>query len=138
GGGRWGAAVAGRYSDAPTIMSASKYPDYGRDPRSRGPLAVRPTRRSEPGAAVFVQEKVLSEIRHELGNFFHKLYYWSEYLKEKPARKTADSTAAQMLESTIKNLEGFLKVSLEYLHPTELSCARMRVDDLIEGLLHKV
>jgi len=104
-----------------------------------GPLAARaPAVRSEQGAPAFVQEKVLAEIAHELGNFFHKLYYWSDYLKEKPARKSADSTAAQMLERTIKNLEDFLKLSLDYFHPTQLSFTRMGVGELIEGLLFQV
>jgi signal transduction histidine kinase len=123
-------------------MSASKYPGPTSARRKLGPLAVRPAaRRPEPGAAVVagsaaaVQEKVLAEIRHELGNFFHKLYYWSDYLKEKPARQPADSTATQMLERTIRNLEDFLKVSLDYFHPTQLSFTRMAVPDLVEGLL---
>jgi len=63
----------------------------------------------------------LPRSRTSSGTFFHKLYYWSDYLKEKPARKSADSTAAQMLERTIKNLEDFLKLSLDYFHPTQLS-----------------
>jgi signal transduction histidine kinase len=87
-----------------------------------------------------VQEKVLAEIAHELGNFFHKLYYWSDFLKERPTRKptSADSTAAQMLERTIKNLEDFLKLSLNYFHPTQLSFMRMGVAELLEGLLFQV
>ncbi len=120
-------------------MSASKYPGAPRDARKLGPLAARaPARRPEPGTSVFVQEKVLSEIRHELGNFFHKLYYWSDYLKEKPERQATDATAAQMLARTIKNLEDFLKVSLEYFHPTQLSFTRMAVPDMVEGLLFQV
>src|SRR5213593_3522868 len=67
----------------------------------------------ESGVSVVVQEKILAESSHELGNFFHKLYYWSDYLKERPTRRNADSTTAQMLERTIKNLEDFLKVSLD-------------------------
>ena len=121
-------------------MSASKVagPDglEKRDPRSGGdapPEADCDGARPEESA--LVQEKVLAEITHELGNFFHKLYYWSDYLKEKPARQPADSTAAQMLESTIRNLEGFLKMSLDYFHPTQLSFTRMRAADLLEGLL---
>jgi len=115
-------------------MSASKYPSSPR--RKLGPLAVRPAaRRPEQVAVAVVQERVLAEIRHELGNFFHKLYYWSDYLKEKPVRQPADSTATQMLERTIKNLEDFLKMSLEYFHPTQLAFTRMVVPDLVEGLL---
>src|SRR5712691_8808179 len=121
-----GAAPTGRIGDAPRAMSASKYPSSPR--RKLGPLAVRPAaRRPEQVAVAVVQERVLAEIRHELGNFFHKLYYWSDYLKEKPVRQPADSTATQMLERTIKNLEDFLKMSLEYFHPTQLAFTRMVV-----------
>jgi len=120
------------------VMTASKL--SGPDGLTKlGPLAARPSMlRAEPAAAAFVQEKVLAEIAHELGNFFHKLYYWSDYLKEKPVRKSADSTAAQMLERTIKNLEDFLKLSLDYFHPTQLSFTRMAVSELLEGLLFQV
>ena len=116
-------------------MSANKLP--GPDGSHKlGPRAARPPAlRSENGTPVLVQEKVLAEIAHELGNFFHKLYYWSDYLKEKPARKSADSTATQMLERTIKNLEDFLKVSLDYFNPTQLSFTRMAVSEFIDGLL---
>jgi len=119
-------------------MSGSKIPDPDAA-QKLGPRAVRaPVPRTEQGAAVLVQEKVLAEIAHELGNFFHKLYYWSDYLKDKPARKTADSTAAQMLERTIKNLEDFLKVSLDYFHPTQMAFTRMGVKELLEGVLFQV
>jgi signal transduction histidine kinase len=119
-------------------MSASKLPSP-EGAQKLGPRAARPPApRPEHGTPVLVQEKVLAEIAHELGNFFHKLYYWSDFLKERPARKTADSTAAQMLERTIKNLEDFLKVSLDYFHPTQLSFTRMAVRELVEGLLFQV
>src|SRR5262245_40958902 len=130
---RGGAALPRRIDDAPTIMSANKVPDP--DGRKHGPLAVR---RSPDSPVVVVQEKVLADIRHELGNFFHKLYYWSEYLREKPARNPEDATAAEMLERTIKNLEEFLKVSLEYFRPTQLSCVRMQVPELVDGLLFQL
>jgi signal transduction histidine kinase len=122
-------------------MSASKLPDTS---QKRGTLVARPMVRADAHESVGTQEtilgqeKVLAEIAHELGNFFHKLYYWSDYLKEKPGRSSEDSTAAQMLESTIRNLEGFLKVSLDYFHPTQLSFTRMPVTDLLDGVLFQV
>jgi len=126
-------------------MSANKSSESD-GPSRLGPLAASmpsPASRPERGpgwsqAPTVMQEKVLAEIAHELGNFFHKLYYWSDYLKERPALKSADSTAAQMLESTIRNLEGFLKVSLDYFHPTQLAFTRMPVPELLEGLLFQV
>ena len=119
-------------------MSASKYP--GPEGRHKlGPRAARlPAPRPHTGSMIYVQEKVLAEIAHELGNFFHKLYYWSDYLKERPTRKSADATAAQMLERTIKNLEEFLKVSLDYFHPTQLSFMRMPATDVVTGLLAQI
>jgi signal transduction histidine kinase len=119
-------------------MSASKLPNLpGAGERQKlGPRAARPAPpRPERGTAVLVQEKVIAEISHELGNFFHKLYYWSDYLREKPTPQAADSTATQMLERTIRNLEEFLKVSLDYFHPLQLTFIRMPVGDLVEGLL---
>jgi signal transduction histidine kinase len=133
-----GALVPTRGFETRAAMAAAKIPGP-EGPHKLGPRAARPpAMRPEPGTPVLVQEKVLAEIAHELGNFFHKLYYWSDYLKERPSRKTADSTAAQMLERTIKNLEDFLKVSLDYFHPTQLSFTRMTVSELVEGLLFQV
>jgi len=133
-----GADLPAVFAESLAAMSASKLPGPEGHPKL-GPLAARPPAlRSEHAGAVLVQEKVIAEIAHELGNFFHKLYYWSDYLKEKPARKSADSTAAQMLERTIKNLEDFLRVSLDYFHPTQLSFTRMGVSEVLEGLLFQV
>src|SRR5438132_3048499 len=133
-----GANLPAAFAESLAAMSASKLP--GADGQQKlSPLPARPPAlRSEHAPAVLVEKKVIAEITHELGNFFHKLYYWSDYLKEKPARKSADSTAAQMLERTIKNLEDFLKVSLDYFHPTQLSFTRMGVSELLEGLLFQV
>ena len=101
--------------------------DGGNGPRARG---------TRTGAALVpIQEKVLAEIGHELGNFFHKLYYWSDFLQESPGRTSADATAVQMLERTIRNLEEFLKVSFEYFHPTQLACMRMGTAELVDAVL---
>src|SRR5437867_6116827 len=130
-----GNAAAARRNSA-TAMSAIKNPDPETESAQKHP--ARAARRSDHGTMVLVQEKVLSEIAHELGNFFHKLYYWSDYLKEQPAGAPTESTAAQMLERTIKNLEDFLKVSLDYFHPTRLSLMRMAIPDVVGGLLSQV
>jgi len=115
-------------------MAASKYPS----PEARQNLTAVASRARVPRAGtslVPIQEKVIAEIGHELGNFFHKLYYWADFLQDKPARQSADATAVQMLERTIRNLEEFLKVSLEYFHPTQLACMRMGAVELVDALL---
>jgi signal transduction histidine kinase len=90
----------------------------------------------EQGSLVVVQERVLAEIAHEIGNFFHKLYYWSDFIKSdtEGARK-ADSTAGQMLERTITNLEDFLKVALEYFYPIKLNFTKIGLGELLDGFM---
>lgn len=80
-------------------------------------------------------ERVLAEIAHELGNFFHKLYYWAEFLQEKRADHSSEATAVQMLTHTVGNLEEFLKGTLEYFRPLTLSPARVPLSDVIAGMI---
>jgi signal transduction histidine kinase len=94
--------------------------------------------RPEQGSLVVVQERVLAEISHELGNLFHKLYYWSDYIKsdgDGEGAKKGDSTAGHMLERTISNLEEFLKVALEYFHPITLNFTKVPVAELLDGFM---
>jgi signal transduction histidine kinase len=110
--------------------------------RERPPTAIdqspseAPEEAPEHGSLVVVQERVLAEISHELGNFFHKLYYWSDYIKSdtEGARK-ADSTAGHMLERTISNLEDFLKVALEYFYPIRLNFTKTAVGELLDAFM---
>src|SRR5439155_26047110 len=57
---------------------------------------------------------------------------------EKPGRRSAGAGGAQMLERTIRNVEDFLKSSLDYCHPAQVTFARMAVGELVEGLLFQV
>ncbi len=128
-----GELVRTRDSEAPNSMAAPKYPSAA--PQKLGPRAARPVTDHRLASAIAVQEKVLAEISHELGNFFHKLYYWSDFLQERRTRRSADGTASQMLATTIRNFEGFLKLALDYFYPVQLGCMPMAVSDLLRGLL---
>jgi hypothetical protein len=98
--------------------------------------AARPEERHDQGSLVLVQERVLAEIAHEIGNFFHKLYYWSDYIKgEAEGPRKSDTTAGQMLERTITNLEDFLKVALEYFYPIHLSFTRVTASEMLDGFM---
>jgi signal transduction histidine kinase len=110
-------------------------------PRQRSPGSTPApsrgeARATEQGSLVVVQERVLAEISHELGNFFHKLYYWSDYIKtDGETAKKGDSTAGHMLERTIANLEEFLKVALEYFNPITLNFTKVPVAELLDGFM---
>lgn len=79
------------------------------------------------------EERLLAEVRHELGNFLHKLYYWAEFMKEGAARGV-DSTASEMLERTISDFESFLEVTLDYFSPVRLNLLRLPVRQLLGSL----
>jgi len=121
-------------------MSASRQRSHGLEPEVSGDEA-----RTEQGSLVVVQERVLGEITHELGNFFHKLYYWSDYIKSDGngtggalGTGKGDSTAGHMLERTISNLEDFLKVALEYFHPITLNFTKLPVPELLDGFMSHI
>jgi hypothetical protein len=65
-----------------------------------------------------------AEIRHELGNYFHKLYF----LAEQHAGTADDLTA------TLQRLEAFLALALEVARPLALSPVAMSVGDVVAGL----
>jgi signal transduction histidine kinase len=116
-------------------MTAHRERPTGAD--QSGTPATRPEEEGhEQGSLVVVQERVLAEIAHELGNFFHKLYYWSDYIKsDSEGARKADSTAGHMLERTITNLEDFLKVALEYFYPIKLNFTKIAVAELLDGFM---
>src|SRR5262249_21179279 len=80
-------------------------------------------------------ERVLAEISHELGNFFHKLYYWAEFLEENTAAHGSETTAVQMLTHTVGNLEEFLRGTLDYFRRRRLWRVQMRLADVIAGMV---
>jgi hypothetical protein len=123
-----------RNSSGPTTIAAYPTPapeggtaDAASDAPSHGPWLEQ----RHPVA----EERVLAEIAHELGNFFHKLYYWAEFLQEKRADHSSEATAAQMLTQTVGGLEEFLKGTLDYFRPLKLSPVQMPLAEIVAGMV---
>ncbi len=89
----------------------------------------------EPGFGV-PDDRILTEVSHELGNYFHKLHYWIDFVKSEIAStaEEGDQAGLDMLEDTTERLEAFLRMTLEYFTPPRLSFDRIRVDDLVGGI----
>lgn len=104
-------------------------------------MPSRPRRAAEPAAKAALppaperpdfaarQARLLAEVSHELGNYFHKLYYWAELLREQ--RAGGESEPAELLEHTIRELETFLKTALELFRPLSLATMAMSVGDVV-------
>ena len=84
-------------------------------------------------------DHILGEISHEMGNYFHKLYYWTEYLRTRAGRGIeTDATAVEMLETTVERLEHFMRMILEYFAPARLSFMRLPAEELVVGLASRL
>jgi len=86
------------------------------------------------GARELSRADVFADISHELGNFFHRLYYWSELVRTPEEGRALEPEVGEMLTRTIGGLEGFLGRAFAYLYPTDLSPVRMTASDLVTGL----
>ena len=122
-----------RNSSSPTNIAArpAPTPDSDTGPQTDAPADI-PWLEQRYSVA---EERVLAEIAHELGNFFHKLYYWAEFLQEKRADHGSEATAAQMLTQTVGGLEEFLKGTLDYFRPLKLSPVQMPLADIVAGMI---
>src|SRR5690349_15861307 len=94
----------------------------------------------EPTAtlAPLIGERVVADVRHEIGNYFHKLYYWADFLAESRSGRAPDVTATQMLESTIRELEQLLQATLEYVRPMAASPIRMHAREVVDGIVRQL
>jgi hypothetical protein len=130
-------AVAGGlmriHSPSRRTMPAYKPPKV--EPASTPSVDSPPQARWLEDGETAAQDRVLAEISHELGNLFHKLYYWAEFLQERRGDHSSDAPAVQMLTQTVGGLEEFLKGVLDYFRPLKLAPIRMAVSDLIAGMV---
>ncbi len=89
-------------------------------------------------ASPAVHDRVVADVRHEIGNYFHKLYYWADFLTESRSGRAGDVTATQMLEETIRELEQLLRATLEYVRPLAASPVHMRAREVAEGIVRQL
>ena len=101
---------------------------------------VAPDVAPEPSAPVapVIGERVVADVRHEIGNYFHKLYYWADFLTESRNGHASDVTATQMLEETIRNLEELLQATLEYVRPMAAAPIRMHAGEVVDGVVRQL
>jgi len=80
-----------------------------------------------------LDEDVLREIRHELGNHFHKLYYWADYVQELAGGDEAEPLG-DPLTGSIQKLESFLNRAMQYLSPAPLESVRMELSEVANAI----
>jgi signal transduction histidine kinase len=91
-----------------------------------------------PVTTPVIGERVVADVRHEIGNYFHKLYYWADFLTESRSGRAGDVTATQMLEQTIHGLESLLHATLEYVRPIAVTPVRMHAREVADGIVRQL
>lgn len=95
----------------------------------------RPRRMTQPmPERATAPDEVLRDIRHELGNHFHKLYFWAEAVQDSEPVSAQDTTE-QPLQRTIQNLERFLELAMTYLEPLRIEPVTMSTGDVARAAL---
>jgi signal transduction histidine kinase len=81
------------------------------------------------------QQRVLSEVSHDLANRFHRSYYFLELLADSldPANEGAASLM-EKLRATVEELESMTRRALDFLRPMELRTLRVRLSDLTASM----
>lgn len=106
----------------------------GSAPRPR-PERSPVTEAEAPGTRLMrIDEAVVHDLSHELGNYFHKLYYWTECIRSGASDLGPDASPADALDETMHRLQGFLNLALEYFQPGQLALVSMPVGDVARAL----
>jgi signal transduction histidine kinase len=81
------------------------------------------------------QQRVLSEVSHDLANRFHRSYYFLELLADSldPASEGAASIM-EKLRATVEELESMTRRALDFMRPMELRTLRVRLSDLTASM----
>jgi hypothetical protein len=107
----------------------------GAEARAAGPDPRPPDAALVPPV---IADTVVADVRHEVGNYLHKLYYWADFLTESRTGRAADVTATQMLDETIRGLEELLRVTLEYVRPIGATPMALGAREVADGVVRQL
>jgi signal transduction histidine kinase len=84
-------------------------------------------------AAGEVDAQALSDVVHEIRNYFHRLYHWFDMLRDQPLRPEGRE-ALEGAGATLTALDGFINGAFDLFRPIELSFIRMSASDLVDSV----
>lgn len=71
----------------------------------------------QPGGLLRIDEAVVHDLSHELGNYFHKLFYWTDCIRSGVSDTEAGKSPTDALDETLHRLQAFLSQALTYFEP---------------------
>jgi len=96
------------------------------------PAAAEEPFSGDDGQIVVVRPRVVDTVGHVLGNMFQRIYHLVDRTRE------ADLAAAGELDDSIRRLEGFLQLLMDYVSPLALSLQEVTVSDVADSLAHQL
>jgi len=103
----------------------------------RGATTPRPSADETPGAAlpgaqagmVRVEEEVVRDLRHSVGNYFHKLYYWLDRIGSED-QAAARGEQVEELGALLQRFQEFLELGLRYFQADRASPIEMKAAEV--------
>lgn len=84
---------------------------------------------SGAGRMMRVEDEVVRDLRHSVGNYFHKLYYWADRIgSEDGASEHVE--LGEELSGALQRFQEFLELGLRYFEADEASPMNMGVADV--------
>lgn len=75
-----------------------------------------------------VEDEVVRDLRHSVGNHFHKLYYWADRIGSDGEKEYA--TLAEELSAALGRFQEFLELGLRYFEADRASIMEMAVSEV--------
>ncbi|MBM4246062.1 MAG: hypothetical protein FJ148_20070 [Deltaproteobacteria bacterium] len=75
----------------------------------------------------------MRDLSHELGNYFHKLYYWTDCVRSGTSDLEAGVSPTGELDRTLHRLQAFLNLALVYFEPAVADRVAVRGADVAKA-----
>lgn len=85
--------------------------------RHRPGVSTPPAAESPRGGLLRVDEAVVHDLSHELGNYFHKLFYWTDCIRTGVTDAEAGQSPTDAIDDALHRLQSFLNLALVYFEP---------------------
>lgn len=101
--------------------------------RHRSESATPAAVEQQAGSLLRIDEAVVHDLAHELGNYFHKLYYWTDCIRSGATDVEPGPAPADALDQTLHRLQAFLNLSLLYFEPVVAQRIAVRGADVVKA-----
>lgn len=101
--------------------------------RHRPGITTPPAAEAPQGGLVRIDEAVVHDLSHELGNYFHKLFYWTDCIRTGVTDAEAGQSPTDALDDTLHRLQAFLNQALVYFEPAVPNRIDMRGTDVAKA-----